>query len=182
MQEKIKNVMPFLFEEGSVRQYLNQFGNYKIISEDVEDDNSEITILCDDELIKILFINISYAKWYSIYRYNKVGVKYEQIDFIMYDEVRDIGYNKIIKYSGHIEDDKYSYIMCSSFSYLNNDVVKSWRKTRVVPVEDLQFIQYSKDQNLTELIIMADGKSKNIIGKDDQKDLKTLVLKLDKSS
>ena len=180
MEEKIKNIMLPLLEEQSISQYWKQFQNYEIINKDIEDDNSEITILCDDELIKILFINISYAKWYSIYRYNKDRVKYEQIDFIMYDEVSGKGYNKIIKYSGHVEDDKYSYIMCSSFGYLNNDIVKSWRKTRVVPIGDLQLIQYSKDQNLTELIIMTDGKSKNIIRKDEQKNLKTLVLKLDK--
>jgi len=148
MQQKIKNIMPSLIEEQSIREYLNQFEDNRIISEDIEDDNGEITILCGDELIKILFIIISDRKWYSIYRYDKDEIKYEQIDFIMFNDIKERGYNKIIKYSGHIEDNKYSYIMCSGFSYLDNDVVKSWRQTRVVPVQELQVIQYCKNQNL----------------------------------
>lgn len=71
-------------------------------------------------------------------------------------------------------------ITCSNFSYLDDKFIKSWKKTRVVPIQDLCEIQYSKDMNLTELICMTDDKSNNIIKKEEQKDLKTLVLKLEK--
>lgn len=65
-------------------------------------------------------------------------------------------------------------------SYLNGEITKSWKKTRVVPVQDIQQIQYSNEMNLTELIIMADNKSNNIVKKEEQKDIETLVLKLQK--
>ena len=79
-----------------------------------------------------------------------------------------------------MEDDNYSYITCSCFSYLDNEFIRSWKKTRVVPIQDLYGIQYSKDMNLTELICMTDNKSSNIIKKEEQKDMKTLVLKQEK--
>ena len=49
-----------------------------------------------------------------------------------------------------------------------------------MPVQDIQQIQYSNEMNLTELIIMADSKSNNIVKKEEQKDIETLVLKLQK--
>ena len=50
----------------------------------------------------------------------------------------------------------------------------------MVPIKDLYEIQYSKNMNLTELICMTDVISNNIIRKEDQKDTKTLILKLEK--
>lgn len=173
MEEKIKKLDSSLLEIKSIREYLGQFKNYEVIEEDIQNDNGEINILCEGELIRILFINISKGKWWSIYKYHPDGVKYEQIDVITFDVVKENGYNKIIKYSGHIEDDNYSYITCSCFSYLNDEFVSSWKNTRVVPVQDLMAIQYSKSMNLTELIYMTDKRSSNIVKKDDQKNIRT---------
>ncbi len=50
----------------------------------------------------------------------------------------------------------------------------------MVPIKDLYEILYSKNMNLTELICMTDAINNNIIRKEDQKDTKTLILKLKK--
>ncbi len=180
MIQVIKKIDSSLLENQSIMEYLKQFKKYKIVNEDIEIDNGEINILSENELIKIIYIRISGGKWWSIYRYHSDGTKYEQIDSILFDEVNENGYNRVIKFSGHMEDDNYSYITCSCFSYLDNEFIRSWKKTRVVPIQNLYEIQYSKDMNLTELICMTDAISNNIIRKEDQKDTKTLVLKLEK--
>ena len=163
-----------------VMNYLNQFQEYQIVVEDIKIGNGEIDILSGSELIKILFIKTTDGKWWSIYRYNSKGIKYEQIDVVIDDESSERGYNVVIKYSVHIEDNSYSYITCSCFSYLNRVFVRSWKQTRMVPIEELSKIQYSKDMNLTELVLMTDHKSNSIIKKDKQEDIKPLVLKLEK--
>jgi len=180
MIQLIKKIDSSLLENQSIMEYLRQFKKYKIVNEDIEADTGEINIFFENELIKIIYIKISGGKWWSIYRYHSDGTKYEQIDSILFDEVKENGYNRIIKFSGHVEDDNYSYITCSCFSYLDNEFIRSWKKTRVVPIQDLYGIQYSKDMNLTELICMTDNKSNNIIKKEEQKDMKTLVLKQEK--
>jgi len=164
-----------------VCEYLNQFRDCKVIFEDIERDNGEVKVLCNDELITVIFIEISFGKWWSIYRYHSDETKYEQIDIIIFDEIRNSKYNQVIKYSGHIEDDKYSYIICSGHSYLNGQFSSSWQESRIVPIDELSKIQYSKNMNLTELICMTDKNSNNIIKKKELKDVKSLVLKLDKS-
>lgn len=169
-----------LLEVQPVTEYFRQFEKYEIIREEVEKDNGEIDILVKDELIRIVYLMINGGKFWSVYRYHSNGIKYEQIDIIAWDKIKEGGYNKVIKYSGHIEDANYSYITCSGFSYLNGEITKSWKKTRVVPVQDIQQIQYSNEMNLTELIIMTDNKSNNIVKKEEQKDIETLVLKLQK--
>lgn len=169
-----------LLEMQPIIEYFKQFENYKIIKEDIESDNGEIHVAFQDEQIKIVYTEISEGKFWSIYRYHSNGMKYEQIDAITFDEIKESGYNKVIKFSGHIEDNKYSYITCSGFSYSNSEIIKSWKKTRAVPIQDLQKIQHSKNMNLTELILMTDHKSNNIIKKEEQKDIKTHVLKLGK--
>lgn len=180
MIQVIKKLDSSLLEIKPIMEYLRQFEKWKIVNEDIEVDNGEINILSENEIIKILYLKITRGKFWSIYRYHLDGTKYEQIDSILFDETKENGYNRVIKFSGHVEDENYSYITCSNFSYLDDKFIKSWKKTRVVPIQDLCEIQYSKDMNLTELICMTDDKSNNIIKKEEQKDLKTLVLKLEK--
>jgi len=180
MIQLIKKIDSSLLGIQPIVEYLRQFEKCEIINEDIEVDNSEINILFENELIKILYIKISMGRWLSIYRYHSDGMKYEQTDLMLFDETKKNEYNSIIKFSGHVEDDNYSYITCSCFSYLDNYLIRGWRQARVVPVQDLCEIQYSKDMNLTELICMTDDKSKNIIKKEEQGDIKTLVLKLEK--
>lgn len=180
MIELMKKLDFPLLEVQPVTEYFRQFEKYKIVNEDIEIDNGEIDVLFEDELIKIIFVEISGGKFWSVYRYHSNGMKYEQIDIVTFDEIKDSEYNSVIKFSGHIEDTNYSYITCSGFSYLNSELIKSWKKTRVVPIQDLHEIQYSKNMNLTELILMTDHKNNNIIKKEEQKNIKTLVLKLEK--
>lgn len=179
MEDFIKKFDASLLEVKLVLEYLKQFKNYTIETEIIEQDNGEINIISFNESVQIVFIKITNAKWWSIYRFYKDGTKYEQVDVIQYDETKDDGYNIIIKFSGHLEDDVYSYITCSSFYLLNNEVLKGWKKYRVVPKECLDQIQYCKSMNLTELILMTNRVSERIIKADEQNNIKTLSLKLD---
>ena len=180
MIQVIKKLDTSLLDFPPVIEYLRQFEKWEIVNEDIKEDNGEVNILSENELIRIIYLKMSTGKWWSIYRYHSDGIKYEQIDAILFDEIKENKYNKIIKFSGHIEDDTYSYVTCSSFSFFNNEVIHSWKETRVVPVQDLCKIQYSKDMNLTELVLMTDNKSQNIIKQENQQGIKTLVLKLEK--
>lgn len=180
MMQVVKRLDSSLLDFPSIIEYLRQFVQGKIVSEDIEVNNGEVDVLSDNELIRIIYLKMSSGKWWSIYRYHPDGTKYEQIDAILFNETRENSYNKVIKFSGHTEDDTYSYITCSSFSFLNNEVVHSWKENRVVPVQDIYEIQYSKDMNLTELVLMTDNKSHTIVKKESQQDIKTLVLRLEK--
>ncbi len=180
MIEVIKKLDSSLLEIQPMIDYLRQFEKGKIVSEEIETDNGEVKMLCEEEFIRIIFLKITYGTWWSFYRYHFDGTKYEQVDAILYDKPKENGCNRNIKFSGHIEDNDYSYITCSSFCYFNSDLLWSWKQTRVVPIQDLCKIQYSKSMNLTELVCMTDAKSSNIIKKKEQKNLKVLDLKLRK--
>lgn len=181
MKEKIQKIDSSLLEIEVIKEYIEQFEKYELINEDIDKVGAEINISCDEEVIKFIFLPVSTGKWWSIYRYHSDGIKYEQIDVLVFDKVKDDEYNRVIKYSGHIEDEKYSYIMCSGYSYLDEKIVSSWKQSRVVQVEDLNVIQYCKDMSLPELICMTDMKSTNILKKKEENP-KTLVLKLEKNS
>jgi len=180
MEEIIKKLNCPLVEVEIITEYLKQFENYELISEDITNNDAEICISCGEEIIKIYLDTIVNGKFLSIYRYHSNGVKYEQIDVVFYNKDNN-KYDRVIKYSGHVEDDNFSYIVCSGFSYLNNEIIRSWKKTRVVPISDLELIQYSKDMNLTELILMANEKSQNIVEKENKTNVKKLEFKIDKS-
>lgn len=170
------NVDPGLLEIPLVREYLSQFKDYVVTIDEI----GEVIILCEGEVIKIVFLEFSGGKVWSIYRHHPDGVRYEQIDAMIFDEVQKTGYNRIIKYCGHLEDDGYSHIMCSCFSYLDDAFVRSWQNIRVVPVHDLEKIQYSKVMPMPELIGMADLKSSQIVKKENRKDVQLLTLRLEK--
>lgn len=180
MIQVIKKLDSSLLDFPPVIEYLKQFKNGNIVSEDIGVDSGEIDITSENELIRMIYLKMSTGEWWSIYRYHLNGMKYEQIDAILFNELQENRYNKVIKFSGHVEDDTYSYITCSNFSFLNNEIIHGWKETRVVPVQDLYDIQYSKDMNLTELVLMADNKSKTVIKKESQHSIKKLVLKLEK--
>jgi len=179
MEDIKKKLDSSILEIGIINEYLKQFEDYKLIYEDIDNNCGEIHISCKDELIKLFLIDISNGKFFSIYRYHSNGVKYEQVDVVIYNDITH-NCDRVIKYSGHVETNDFSYIVCSGFSYLNDKVVKSWKQTRIVPVEDLELIQYSNDMNLTELILMTDRKSSNIIVKNELKNVKKIELKIDK--
>ena len=184
MKKLIEKMDSSLLDVDPVMEYLEKFQDYEVVEEDIQKDNGEINLQKGEEFIRIVFLNMSSAKWWSVYRYHLDGTKYEQIDTLLYNEHRDDDgdkYNRIIKYSGHIEDEVYSYITCSGFSYLDDEVVSSWIENRVVPIEDLSKIHYCKNMNLTELIGMTDEKSSHIIKKESLTNAKTLRLSIEKS-
>ncbi len=179
METIIKKLNPSLIDIEPVMEYLRQFHKFKITNEDINDTDGEIVLQGQEDKIKIVFVKIEDNKWWSIYRFHSNGIKYEQIDVMIYNQTQPKGHNRIIKYSGHIEENNYSHIMVSSYSYLNDEFVRSRKKVRVVPVEDLEKIQYCEDMNLTELIFMTDKKSSNIIEKEYEEN-NPLELKLKK--
>lgn len=67
-------------------------------------------------------------------------------------------YNRIIKYSAHFEDEEFTRMVTSNFSYQDNNFLNGWRELRKFEVQDLDKVMYCKDMNLTELTMMADKK------------------------
>lgn len=102
MIQVIEKLDASLLEIQPVIEYLEKFKKFEIINEDIDADNGEIDILHEQELIRIMYITISGGKFWSIYRYHSDGTKYEQIDIILFDEIKENEYNRVIKYSGHI--------------------------------------------------------------------------------
>lgn len=177
MRQLIKKLDSSLLEIYPIVEYLSQFEEYTVENENIEKDSGEIIISSENELLNIIFMKIADRKLWNIYRYHQDGIKYQQIDVIIYDKIQKKEYNRVIKFSEHIEDDDYSYITCSCFSLLNDEIIKSWRKHRVVSIQDLPKIQYSKNMSLTELLCMSDDKNIHFIKKEEQKDVKRLILK-----
>lgn len=56
MIQVIKKIDSSLLENQPIIEYLRQFKNYKIVNEDIEEDNGEINIFSENELIKIIYI------------------------------------------------------------------------------------------------------------------------------
>ena len=163
MIQFIEKLNSSLLKVEIVMEYLSQFQNCILVNEDIQYNNGEIHLLSGNEIIKITYVKIIDGNWWSIYRYNEKGIKYEQVDVIIYNNIQKNGHNIVIKFSGHIEDEDYSYLTCSRFSFLDSNFLRSWKNTRVVTLQELPKIQYSNDMNLTELIFMADKVSNNII-------------------
>lgn len=159
-----------------IKEYLEQFNNYQVIEEDIKNYTATIKLLCNDEIFKILFLEISDGKWWSIYRYHKDETKFEQIDILSFDEIREDSYNQVIKYATHVEDESNSYINCAGYSYLNGEFSWSWKHIRTIPVSELSKIQYSKNMNLNEMIFLVDERCNNIIKQETTKNDKVLKL------
>lgn len=180
MIQFIEKLNSSLLKVEIVMEYLSQFQNCILVNEDIQYNNGEIHLLSGNEIIKITYVKIIDGNWWSIYRYNEKGIKYEQVDVIIYNNIQKNGHNIVIKFSGHIEDEDYSYLTCSRFSFLDSNFLRSWKNTRVVTLQELPKIQYSNDMNLTELIFMADKVSNNIIKEEKHKNIKPLILRLSK--
>ena len=114
-----------------------------------------------------------YTKLWTISTYHLNGFKYEQIDVLIYDKLKES--NLTIKYNSHLEDNKYSYLNSCEYICLDDNILKSWQEKRTVLVNELDEILYNEKMNLNELIMLCDMKNK-AIKKESLKDL--LVLKL----
>ena len=153
MRQLIKKLDSSLLEIYPIVEYLSQFEEYT-----VEKDSGEIIISSENELLNIIFMKIADRKLWNIYRYHQDGIKYQQIDVIIYDKIQKKEYNRVIKFSEHIEDDDYSYITCSCFSLLNDEIIKSWRKHRVVWV-NVHFLNF---WNINVLVCTQMRKNKKL--------------------
>lgn len=163
-------------------EYLSAFENYEVLETNIDEEMGNISLLCNGEIIAIYFINVKYARWWSIYKYHEDDTIYEQIDAILFNEKQEASYNRMIKFAGHIEDDNYSYLTVSCYSYLDDKFIRSWKHIRKIKIEDLNLVQYSKHMNLTELISLVDHDMKNIevLERHDSRNTK-LKLKLEKN-
>lgn len=136
-------------------------GNYQLISNEIDNYFQTIIASNGEEFIKILMFKDKEKEWVSIYRYYEEGYTFEKVEFMHFNdehmESMKEDYNNVIKYSAHLDDETYSRVICSAFSYKDNELLGGWREKRKIAIEDLPKIYY-KGMNLTELIGIADDK------------------------
>lgn len=168
------NFLPFY-------DYINGLENVFLskITHHVDSGCLNINIELNQEEIKIIGTKERDYEWITVYKINSKGETYEQIEFMIYtnQNERDKEYNRIIKYSAHLDDSSFSHLVWSSYFYLDNQYLNGKRELRKISIEDLPKIFYSKTMNLTELVSLADSKIfefyevKTLIG-DEVKELK----------
>lgn len=114
----------------------------------------------NDEYIKILIYKDKEKEWASFYKYREERWNYEQIEFLLDTEgyrLEDgIEYNNVIKYSAHLDDENYSKIVNSTFTYKDNEYLCGWREKRKIDINDLPKVVLGMGMNLTELVMRAE--------------------------
>ena len=141
---------------------LEQIG-YKLLS--VEEGHEFIDEKYEGEnhTLEILTMKNKNEEWVSIYKYKNQHERFEQIEFMTFSDeyfafYGPKNYNQIINYSAHFEDEQFASIVCSCYSYKDNQLIDGWRKLRKFDVRELEKVMYSKSMNLKELTMMADEK------------------------
>ncbi|MCH5166819.1 MAG: hypothetical protein J1F35_02905 [Erysipelotrichales bacterium] len=153
---KILEFLPFV-------DYIKSLDNFKctLISDEEKYDWRTIEYQIENEFIKILILKDKEKEWVGVYRSNSQKVCYEQIDFLIYTEenrkYNGLEYNNVIRYSAHFDDEKYSKLVTSAFTYLDNEYLTGWRQKRKIAIEDLSKI-ITDEMNLSELIMRAEQK------------------------
>ena len=131
----------------------------------IKDDNNKtgrtIEYQVGDEFFKIIILKDSKKEWISFYRYDKNKVNYEEIAFLIFtnENIKEDGieYNRVIRYSAHFDDDKYSKIITSASTYLDNKYICGWRQKRKISIEDLSKI-FIDNRAISELPSRAEEK------------------------
>lgn len=94
-----------------------------------------------DEFYEIIILKDNEKEWISFYRFDSNKINYEEVVFLIYtDENRKedgIEYNMIIRYSAHFDDNKYSKLITSAYTYLDDKYISGWRQKRKIDIEDL---------------------------------------------
>ncbi|MDE6292877.1 MAG: hypothetical protein K2L98_04265 [Bacilli bacterium] len=136
---------------------------YEFVSESASNGWVEYIAQCEDHELKILSIKDQEKEWITVYKTRNELERFEQVEFMLFNEnyMKNYGkkkYNRIIKYSAHFEDEEFTRMVTSNFSYKDNIFLNGWRELRKFEVQDLDKVMYCKDMNLTELTMMADKK------------------------
>lgn len=142
--------------------YLESLG-YKHIS--TEESHGDIIEKYEgvDHNLKIITMKDTEKEWISIYKSRTDEGNFEMIDFmILYEEYQKRSncwdYNRIIKYAAHFEDEEFTSMVCSGYTYQDDNLLSGWRKLRKFAVDDLYKVIYSKNMPLSELVMCADMK------------------------
>lgn len=117
----------------------------------------------ENHILQILTFKDKEKEWVSIYKYKNQREKFEQIEFMTFNEkyfeLNDSqDSNRVIYYAAHFEDEQFTRMVCSGYAYQDNELLDGWRELRKFAVEDLEKVMYSKSMNLTELTGIADEK------------------------
>lgn len=116
-----------------------------------------------DHSLEILTFKDKEKEWISIYKFHDQDERFEQIEFMIFNEnycksYHQQDYNCVVYYAAHFEDEQYTRMVCSGYTYKDSKLIKGWRELRKFDVNDLDKVMYSKSMNLKELTIMADDK------------------------
>ena len=136
---------------------------YEFASESESNGFVEYIAQCADHKLKILSTKDKEKEWITFYKIREDGEHFEQVEFMLFNEyyMKTFGekdYNRVIKYCAHFEDEEFTRMVTSGYSYQNNDFLGGWRELRKFEVQDLDKVMYSKSMNLSELTMMADDK------------------------
>ena len=173
MNECIEKIDTSLLKIKVINEYLEKIDNYKLIYFNYNEENGNIKFLLPNSVLEINYRDLSYTKLWTISKYHLNGFKYEQIDVLIYDKLKES--NLTIKYNSHLEDNEYSYLTSSEYICLDDNILKSWEEKRTIFVNELDEILYNEKMNLNELIMLCDMKNK-AIKKESLKDLAVLKL------
>ena len=153
---KVLEFIPFIEYVKSLEMLEN-----KLLKDEEQYGWRELIYQFNDYFIKILIFKDNEKEWICFYKYKEERWNFEQIDFMLYTdsyhEDDSLEYNNVIKYSAHIDDDKFSKLVTSAFTYKDNEYLCGWRQKRKIDIEDLQKI-IIWGMNLTELTMRAEDK------------------------
>ena len=173
MNGYINKIDTSLLEIKVIKDYLEKIIDYKLISFDYNKDNGRVKLLLPLEILEINYKDLSYIKMWTISKYHLNGVKFEQVDVLIYEKLKES--NLVIRYNSHLEDNEYSYLNSCEYICLDEHLLKSWEEKRIILASELNDILYNEKMNLNELVMLCDMKNK-AIKKESLKDLAVLKL------
>lgn len=151
---KILEFIPFVEHVKSLEMFEN-----KLLKDEEKNGWHNLIYQFKDYFIKIIILKDKEKEWICFYKYKEERWNFEQIDFMLYTdsyhEDDSLEYNNVIKYSAHIDDDKFSRLVTSGYTYKDNEYLCGWREKRKIDIEDLSKI-ITWGMNLTELTSRAE--------------------------
>ena len=167
---------------------LEKFNSLLIKDEEIifsqGDSSYELIYKINEEYMNIIILKDCEKEWISFYRYDRNDICYEEIVFLIFTSEKrkedGIEYNNVIRYSAHFEDELYSKLITSAYTYLDNKYINGWRQKRKISIEDLKKI-FVDNRAVSELPSRAEEKMLDFYEAIDLKEgeVKQLVLGYD---